>query len=113
MMAIVNTARNIILAETIQIAANFWRRLKGLLGTRELPEGEALMIMPCNSVHTFGMKYPIDVIFIGKDNRVLKTVSTMKPGRVSAAVSASYVVELPAGTLDRTGTCAGDTLEYR
>lgn len=112
-MALINVSPNAMLAETTSVASTFWRRLKGLLGTRELPAGEALLIVPCNSVHTFGMKYPIDVIFVGKDNRVLKTVGAMQPGKIAACFGASYVVELPAGTLDRTGTCIGDILEYR
>lgn len=111
-MALINVSPNATLAETTRIAATFWRRLKGLLGTRELPAGEALLIAPCNSVHTFGMKYPIDVIFVSKDNRVLKTVGAMQPGKIAACYRSSYVVELPAGTLDRTGTVVGDVLKY-
>lgn len=111
-MALINVSPNTTLAETTLVASTFWRRLKGLLGTHELPAGAALMIVPCNSVHTFGMKYPIDVIFVGKDNRVLKTVGAMQPGKVAACYRSSYVVELPAGTLDKTGTGAGDILKY-
>lgn len=112
-MAIRNTRQNIIIAERTQIAATFWRRLKGLLGTRVLPDGEALIITPCSSVHTFGMKYAIDVVFAGKDGCILKTVHMMEPGRMAACAGSSYVVELPAGTLDRTGTHKGDIIEFR
>lgn len=113
MMVIKNISQNMTIAERARIAANFWRRLKGLLGTRELPEGEALVIKPCNSVHTFGMQYPIDVVFVGGDGCILKTVIAMKPTKIAACLSSSYVVELPAGTLDKTRTCVGDIIEYR
>jgi len=110
---ITNRSNSIIIADTTRIASTFWRRLTGLLGTYELPAGTALMIVPCNSVHTFGMKYPIDVLFVDKDNRVMKTVGIMKPGKMAACFSSRYVVELPAGTLDKTDTCIGDLLEFR
>ena len=112
-MALINSRTGVALAANCIVAADFWRRLKGLLGTKELPEGQALIIMPCNSVHTFGMNYPIDVVFLDGKNRVLKTVSTLRPGKMSACSGSSYVVELPSGTLERTGTRIDDILEYR
>lgn len=112
-MAIYNATKQTVIARSCKVAATFWRRLKGLLGTRELPADEAILIMPCSSVHTFGMNYPIDVIFVSKNNQVLKTVNTMKPGRIKACSGSSYVVEVPAGTVIRTCTGTGDILEYR
>ena len=112
-MIIMNTTRNITLAQQAKLADTFWLRLRGLLGTDCLPDGNALIIKPCSSVHTFGMKYPIDVIFAGKDNRILKTVDAMRPGGISACSGSSYVVELPAGSLAATRTSCGDIIEYR
>ncbi|MCX7781833.1 MAG: DUF192 domain-containing protein [Negativicutes bacterium] len=109
-MTIRNLSRNTVIASTARVAATFGQRLKGLLGTRELPRGEALIIRPCRSVHTFGMNYPIDVIFAGADNKIIKTVSDLGPGRIAACFAGSYVIELPAGTLAATCTQAGDQI---
>jgi uncharacterized membrane protein (UPF0127 family) len=111
-MIITNFSRNVVLAASTCIAATFWRRLRGLLGTRQFPEGQALVLKPCGSVHTFGMRYPIDVLFVSKEDRVLKTVDTMAPGRTAFCFGSSYVVELPAGTLAKTGTAAGDIVIF-
>lgn len=109
-MQITNLTQNKILARHASIADNFFARLKGLLGTKSLLAGEALLIRPCNSVHTFGMNYAIDVIFADADNRVVRTVAGLVPGRLAMCRKARYVVELPAGTLARSETVMGDIL---
>jgi uncharacterized membrane protein (UPF0127 family) len=100
------------LAPNLSVADTFFTRLKGLLGKNELPHGEGLWIKPCNSVHTFGMKFPIDVVFLDKDNRVVGLVNTLRPNRISRLYSgASSVIELPAGTIVATDTVTGHRIE--
>lgn len=97
------------LAQTLAVADTFFSRLKGLLGKRELPHGEGLWIKPCNSVHTFGMRFPIDVVFLDKENLVVGLAKTLRPNRVSHLYSnASSVIELPLGTIDAAGSCIGN-----
>jgi len=110
MMELWNETRQIRLASRLHLAITFFRRLKGLLGTKCLPEGEALLIRPCSSIHTIGMRYPIDVLFMTTDDRVLKIAASVPPGRTAAARGSSYVLELPAGMAVKTETAAGDRL---
>lgn len=109
-MEIVNLTKDKHLARDARLADSFFLRLKGLLGTDYLLAGEGLVIRPCSSIHTFGMSYPIDVIFVDADNQVLKTVSCMGPWQMAACGGSRFVVELPAGMLVRTGTETGDQL---
>jgi uncharacterized membrane protein (UPF0127 family) len=69
-----------------------------------------MLIAPSNAVHTFFMRFPIDIAFVTREGRVVKTYATLRPWRVAAALGAYAVVELPAGTLARCDTVAGDTL---
>lgn len=100
------------LAPNLAVADTFFTRLKGLLGKNELPHGEGLWIKHCNSVHTFGMQFPIDVVFLDKENCVVGLAKTLRPNRISRIYSsASSVIELPAGTIDAANTVAGDHIE--
>jgi len=86
--------------------------MKGLLGKKELPFGEALWIKPCFSVHTFFMKFPIDVIFLNKTNQVIAAVSNLTPNRMTRLYPQSFsVLELPTGTIDASNTKIGDIIE--
>jgi len=76
-----------------------------------LEPGEGLWIAPCEAIHTFRMKFPIDVLFLDKKRKVLKIKSDMQPGRMSACLRAHSVLELPSGTAAATQTVAGDQLE--
>lgn len=111
-MTLMNRNKATVMAHSVQVAGTFWRRLKGLLGTKSFPAGQALIIQPCASVHTFGMQYAIDVVFLDATHRVVKIVSNMEPNRVASASRASYVVELAAGTVSRTVTAMGDVIEW-
>jgi uncharacterized membrane protein (UPF0127 family) len=88
-------------------------RRTGLLDRDHLPEGQALVIAPCNAIHTFFMKFAIDVAFVARNGRVLKVRANIQPWRIAACLSAYAVIELPAGTLERTGTVRGQTLEVQ
>ena len=103
--------RDQVLAERLRSAHTHWTRLRGLLGTRSLPEGDGLWIRPCRQVHMFGMRYPIDVVFVDDAHRVVGLTSDLQPGRVSPKFpGASSVLELPAGTIARTGLAVGAQL---
>ena len=113
MSRLVNTRNGEVLAERVETARSPWRRLRGLLGRRELPAGEALRIEPCTSIHTFFMRFPIDAAFLRGDGTVLRAISDLRPFRATRIYpGAAMVVELPAGTLGRTGTVAGDLLAF-
>ncbi|MBP2656042.1 MAG: hypothetical protein H6Q73_3611 [Firmicutes bacterium] len=99
------------MVESGRIADSFFSRFKGLLFTKSLPRGAGLIIKPCKSIHTIGMAYTIDVLFISADNNIIKAVPEMRACRVTACMGSDYVLELGAGTLVRTGTQVGDKLE--
>jgi len=100
--------RQLCLAE---VAENPWTRAVGLLGRRELPEGRGLWIRPCKSIHTFFMRFPIDVAYLASDGTVVKTRSRLCPFRLSmGGRQAHSVLELPPGYLERAGVKVGDRL---
>jgi uncharacterized membrane protein (UPF0127 family) len=111
-------ARNIStgkeLSNNVIVADKLLKRMKGLLGKRELPSGEALWIKPCMSVHTIGMGFPIDVLFLNKTNQVVALKKNLFPNRLTRLYpKAVSVLELPAGTIDATSTKVGDEIEIR
>lgn len=86
-------------------------RRTGLLAHHSLQLGEGLWIVPCEAVHTIGMKFAIDVLFLDKKRKVLKIRKDMKQWRMAACFRAHSVLELPAGSAAATGTIVGDQLE--
>ncbi|MFH1458423.1 MAG: DUF192 domain-containing protein [Candidatus Omnitrophota bacterium] len=110
-MKIINKTKNTVLAEEAVIADTLFKRLKGLLGRRYLREAEALLITPCNSIHTLFMHFAIDVVFVDKACKVVKTIPYLKPFRITRPYfKADFVLELPAGTIASSSTTPGDTL---
>jgi len=110
-MKIINKTKNTVLAQNTVVADTVFRRLKGLLGRKDFIKGEALIIKPCNSIHTFFMQFPIDVLFVDKHNRVIKVISSLKSFRLTYIYfDASLTIELPAGTLESTSTQERDIL---
>ncbi len=109
-MIIQNISQNNIIASEAKFATSFITRLKGLLGTKRLDKGKALVISPCSSIHTVGMKYAIDVVFLDTHDRIVKIINDMPAGKFSLCRDSSYVIELPAGTIQATGTVIGDKL---
>ncbi len=107
-----NRTRGTVLATRLEVADDASRRSKGLLGRDGLEVGQGLWIVPCESVHTFFMKFPIDLVYLDRKNRVKKVRSAVGPWRLSACLSAHSVLELPAGTIRATLTEVGDALEF-
>src|SRR4030067_783681 len=100
------------LSNSVAVADSLLKRMKGLLGKKEMLNGEALWIKPCISIHTFFMKFPIDVVFLNKKNRVIATISNLQPNRIARFyLQAISVLELPAGVLTETDTRVGDEIE--
>jgi uncharacterized membrane protein (UPF0127 family) len=87
------------------------KRRTGLLKHERLEPGEGLWIVPCESVHTFFMKFPIDLVYLDKRRRVRKVRKAVPAWRLSACLTAHSILELPAGTIEETGTQAGDVIE--
>ncbi|MGD0938739.1 MAG: DUF192 domain-containing protein [Terracidiphilus sp.] len=111
-MRVSNLTRNSILATCMEVADSGPKRNKGLLGREGLSSGEGLWIIPCESVHTFWMRFPIDLVYLDSKKRVQKLVSALPAWRLSACLRAHSVLELPAGTIRITQTQPGDTLEF-
>lgn len=100
-----------VVVRELRVADNFFTRAKGLLGTKELPEGHGLLIRPCNSVHMLWMSYAIDVVFLSKAMEIVRVIPELKPWRLSPVVKGAYqVLELPEGTISRTGLVPGNKL---
>jgi uncharacterized membrane protein (UPF0127 family) len=111
-MKVLNINKQTILGTKILKAESFFQRLKGLIGTGSLDEGTGLLIAPCSSVHTCFMRYPIDVIFLDEDDKILHIIHSMQPYRFSPIVKgAKKVLELPTGICVSTGTSVKDQIE--
>jgi uncharacterized membrane protein (UPF0127 family) len=96
----------------MEIADSGPKRNKGLLGREGLSSGEGLWIIPCEAVHTFWMRFPIDLIYLDSKKQIRKLVSAVPPWRLSGCLRAHSVIELPSGTIRITQTQRGDTLEF-
>src|SRR5687768_13937149 len=100
------------MARRSELAKGMLRRGVGLMGRRGWSASDGLILTGCNSIHTFFMRMPIDVVYLDRANRVLRADGEVKPWRLGPIVwKAKTVVELPSGTIERTGTKAGDLLQ--
>jgi uncharacterized membrane protein (UPF0127 family) len=107
-----NQSRDTTLADRALIADNSKTRKTGLLKHDRLERGEGLWITPCEGIHTVGMKFPIDVLFLDKKRKVVKIRAAMPRWRMAASLFAHSVLELPSGTAQATRTSSGDQLEF-
>lgn len=107
----VNQRRGRVLGSRIALADGWWLRARGLLGRGGLAGGEGMLLRPCRAVHTIGMAFPLDIVFLDRAGNAVALYSRLAPNRRTgwhrAAVEA---LELPAGTLDATGTAPGDLI---
>lgn len=111
-MKAVLTKNSIVLGSDIYLAENLLTRLKGLIGKQHLSPGQGLLIRPCKGIHTFFMRFPIDVVFLDKKNIVIACIRKLPPNRISAIYRKAHsVLELPPGTLD-SATEIGDRIEF-
>jgi len=108
-----NVTRDCHLGNAIRIADGFVLRLKGLLLMDSLAPGEGLWISPCNSIHSFGMRFVFDALFLGPGMQVVGRYERFRRNRISRVIwNARGVLELPAGTIERTGTEVGDEIRF-
>ena len=107
---LINVRTRGVVADRLLTAFDSASRRRGLLGRDGLPPGAALIIAPSNAVHTFSMRFPIDVAFVARDGRVIKVRRAVPPWRVTASLRGFCVIEFPAGTRARSDTNAGDSL---
>jgi uncharacterized membrane protein (UPF0127 family) len=106
-----NPRTGAVLAHRVERASSPRARLRGLLGRRSFSDGEALVLEPCTAVHTFFLRFEIDAAFLSAELRVIRAISGLKPWRATGFYPrAAMVVELPGGTLARSGTREGDVL---
>jgi uncharacterized protein len=109
-----NRTRNLPLATSLAVADTHWTRLRGLLGLspNDFRNGYGLWIVPCHGVHTLGMGFPIDVVYLDSNRTVVHVQSELKPWRFAAIrTQAASVLELPIRTVAETQTAIGDKIE--
>jgi uncharacterized membrane protein (UPF0127 family) len=109
-----NRTRQAYLATQLSIAATHWTRLRGLMCIEagSFPAGQGLWIVPSRGVHTFAMRFPIDVVYLDEEKTVVHLEQDLKPWRVAALrMQAASVIELPRNILHTTGTSIGDEIE--
>ena len=110
---ILNRTLGTVLASQADVADTSRKRNVGLLKHKSLPAGQGLWIVPCEGIHTFGMKFAIDVVFLDRKKKVLKVRPDMGRRRISLCLLAHSVLELPAGTAVKTALQRGDELEFQ
>ena len=110
---LVNAERGSLLASRVEPAFDSKTRKKGLLGRESVPDDYVLIIAPCNSIHTFFMRCPIDVVFVSKDGTVTKACRSVKPWRIAGSLKAFAVVEAAAGFIERHGIEPGEVVALR
>jgi uncharacterized membrane protein (UPF0127 family) len=109
---VVNRTRNALLGTSVGVADRWWLRLRGLLGRRELPQGEGLLLSPCKAVHMTGMAFALDVGFLDAEGRLIGLYPSLPPrARTRWHRRARQALELPAGTFAATGSDLGDLIE--
>lgn len=114
MLRLVHEPTELEIVERVEEAADFLGRGVGLLGRDALEPGTGLWIHPCKSIHTFGMRFAIDAVFLDRRHRVVRVVRGLRPWRMVPMVwRASSVVEMPAGRAASAGIRAGDQLRFQ
>ncbi|MEM7035284.1 MAG: DUF192 domain-containing protein [Chloroflexota bacterium] len=113
-MQIFNETRNTCLIDQGRVADTFFSRLQGLLGSPPLQKNEGLILVGEKSIHTFFMTFPIDVVYVDKNYKVIRTDINMVPYRLGPFLRRSaYVLEVPVGTIADTATNIGDQLTFK
>lgn len=110
-MNIYNSTQNNLIADNIKVAENFFTRSVGLLSRKSISESEALIIKPCCSVHTFFMKFAIDILFVSASGEVIALYENISPWRILPIhLNSKYVIELSAGSISRKRISNGDII---
>ena len=112
-MVLINVQKKTVVSNHCHFANSVSKRMVGLLNRKSLAPGEGLLLDRCYGIHTFFMRFPIDVLFLDKDYHVMKAVRALPPWRTCAVKQAVYVLELPAGTINQTQSTEGDQIQLR
>jgi uncharacterized membrane protein (UPF0127 family) len=112
-MVLVNVTKKTLVSDRCHFANSVFKRMVGLLNRKALGPGEGLLLDRCYGIHTFGMRFPLDVLFLDKDLRVMRAVTALPPFRTCVVKKAVYVLELPVGAIQHTRTEAGDQIQFR
>ena len=113
-MRIINRTRRTLVGSDIEVADTWVSRLRGYLGREEPNQGEGILLIPCTAIHTYGMGFELDVLFLSEEGRVLDLLRGFPPWSRSKRVQgARYVLEVPSHTIDLTGTEVGDLLTWQ
>ncbi|MFN8577842.1 MAG: DUF192 domain-containing protein [Candidatus Sericytochromatia bacterium] len=111
LIKIANSKNNEILGDKIIYANTPYRRFIGLMGKKEINEGQGVFLTPCNSIHMMFMKFPIDIIFLDRKNKIIHITENIQPWKISKIVfMAQSVLELPVGSVSKTDSKVGDKL---
>ncbi len=97
----------------VRVPQGFYHNAKGLLGEAQLKENTGMLFKRCSSIHMFGMKIPLDIIFLASDGRIIKCVSGLQPWKVSGCLGSSMTLELPKGSIEKTGLKQNMKLEIK
>jgi len=112
-MKITNRTRRTLLGSQVRMADTWLGRLRGFLARPAPKQGEGILLLPCNAIHTFGMTFDLDVLFLDAEGKVLKLKRSVPPWKITGRVSGGrYVLEVPVGTIDASGTQVGDELTW-
>ena len=111
-LRVTNITRNSVLATQLEVADTGAKRNKGLLGRKGLAPGGGLWIVPCESEHTIGMQFPIDLVYLDRKLRIRKILHEVGPWRISVCLTAHSILELPPGSVSLTQSKPGDTIEF-
>jgi uncharacterized membrane protein (UPF0127 family) len=112
-MVLVNATKKTVVSDNCHFANTVLKRMVGLLNRGKLDKGEGLLLDRCHGIHTFGMRFPIDVLFLDKDFCVIRAVKALPPYRTCVVKKSVYVLEVPVGALDTSRTGAGDQIQIR
>jgi hypothetical protein len=113
-MILFSKTTNEVISENLMVADSFFKRLKGLMFTKALPEQDALLISPCNEIHMFFMNYSIDVLYLDKEWKIVHMDEDMQPGKIGKKIKNAFsVVELPRGRIKTKSLEIGQVVEIK
>lgn len=112
-MVLVNATKKTVVSDNCHFANTVLKRMVGLLNRGQFGKGEGLLLDRCYGIHTFGMRFPIDVLFLDKDLHVIRAVKALPPHRTCVVKKSVYVLEVPVGALDASHTAEGDQIQIR
>ena len=112
LLKVTNLTRNTVIASSVEVADSGPKRNKGLLGRASLEPGSGLWITPCEAVHTFWMRFAIDLVYLDRNLRIRKIEERVPAWRISACFTAHSVIELAAGSVRPSQSQPGDQVEF-